>query len=85
MGPGGTRFMNETASSRHGRIDIGGSWIMMPTPCPAFIVTDSQGIHTKFCSSFSEDNADEIADGLGIPGRYPGRAGRPDRAWTPRT
>ena len=63
VGPGGTRFMNETASSRHGRIDIGGSWIMMPTPCPAFIVTDSQGIHTKFCSSFSEDNADEIADG----------------------
>ena len=69
VGPGGTRFMNEAASSRHGRIDIGGSWIMMPTPCPAFIVTDSEGIKTKFCSSFSDANADEIADGWVLEGQ----------------
>lgn len=41
VGLGGTRFMNEAASNRHGRIDIGGRWISTPMPLPSYVVHDA--------------------------------------------
>ncbi len=63
VGPGGTRFMNEAAESRHGRIDIGGSWIMMPTPNPTWFIIDADQIENKMASTFSDKNEKEIEDG----------------------
>ena len=68
VGPGGTRFMNESAEARHGRIDIGGSWIMMPTPNPTWYIIDNDQIGTKICSTFSDANANEIESGEVIVG-----------------
>ena len=68
VGPGGTRFMNEGAESRHGRIDIGGSWIMMPTPNPAWLIVDSDQIGDKLCATFSDGNAAEIESGAVVKG-----------------
>jgi len=69
VGPGGTRFMREGGTSRHGRINIGGSWIMTPIPNPTwFICDDAVASTTKLVSSFSEGNKDEIADGTVVSG-----------------
>lgn len=68
VGPGGTRFMNETGELRHGRMDIGGSWIMMPTPNPTWFVMDADKIADKICPTFSEGNAKEIESGEVICG-----------------
>ena len=63
-GLNGARFMNEMAENRHGRINIGGRWIMMPLPLPAYYIVDANQIGTKLVSTFSEGNADEIASGV---------------------
>lgn len=68
VGPGGTRFMNEAAEARHGRIDIGGSWIMMPTPNPTWFIIDADQIGGKMAATFSEGNEREIADGTILSG-----------------
>ena len=63
VGPCGGRFVNEAASSRHGRIQMGGGWNIPPMPMPAFAVVDADHIADPMVSGFSEGNADEIADG----------------------
>ncbi|MBR2836037.1 MAG: FAD-binding protein [Coriobacteriales bacterium] len=63
VGPAGGRFVNEAASSRHGRIKQGGGWIIPPMPMPAFAVVDADQIASPLVSGFSDGNADEIADG----------------------
>lgn len=69
VGPTGARFMREGGTSRHGRIDIGGGWIMTPIPNPTwFIVDNDVASTTKLVSSFSEGNAEEIADGTVVSG-----------------
>lgn len=68
VGPGGTRFMNEAGESRHGRINMGGSWIMMPTPNPTWFIVDSEQIAKKMVTTFSEGNVDEIASGEVVKG-----------------
>ena len=66
VGTNGSRFMNETASQRHGRVDIGGRWMSMPCPLPTYLVVDSDQIGNKLVTSFSDGNADEIEKGLVI-------------------
>ena len=69
VGPSGARFMCEGAKSRHGRVEIGGSWIMTPIPNPTYFVCDQDVIETtKLVSSFSEGNAAEIASGAIVSG-----------------
>ncbi len=67
-GCNGARFQDESTRNRHGRINIGGRWISTPMPLPAYYIVDSAQIGTKLMSSFSEGNADEIADGRVISG-----------------
>lgn len=64
VGQNGQRFMNETASQRHGRILIGGRWMSMPCPLPTYLIVDDDQIANKLVSSFSDGNADELAKGL---------------------
>lgn len=69
VGPSGSRFVNEQAEARHGRISIGGSFLMRQTPRPMYAVMDSSlASQFKFLPSFSEGNADEIADGTIVSG-----------------
>ena len=68
-GPSGKRFQDETSLNRHGRIDVGGRWISTPMPLPTYYIVDS----TQFAAGpimvkFSQDNADELADGQIISG-----------------
>ncbi|MBR2834367.1 MAG: FAD-binding protein [Coriobacteriales bacterium] len=44
VGPAGTRFLNEAANSRHGRIDFGGSSIQTPCPDPTYWILDADSI-----------------------------------------
>ena len=68
VGPCGGRFMNEAASSRHGRVSFGGAWNMTPMPMPAYLIVDADHIADPLVSGFSEGNADEIASGAVISG-----------------
>ena len=68
VGPCGGRFMNEAASSRHGRVSFGGAWNMTPMPMPAYLIVDADHIAEPLVSGFSEGNADEIASGAVISG-----------------
>lgn len=63
VGCDGSRFMREDYTQRHGRIQIGGRWMSMPCPLPAYLVVDSDQIANKLVKSFSEANADEIKKG----------------------
>ena len=67
-GCNGARFQDESSRNRHGRINIGGRWISTPMPLPTYYIVDSAQIGTKFISSFSEGNAEEIESGLVISG-----------------
>ncbi len=67
-GCSGARFQNEDTTNRHGRINIGGRWIMTPMPLPTYYIVDSAQIGEKLVSTFSEGNADEIESGLVISG-----------------
>ena len=65
----GSRFQNEQAATRHGRISIGGRWISTPMPLPAYLIIDSVHIAEKpMGSGFSADNSEEIASGEIISG-----------------
>lgn len=70
VGLGGTRFMNEAAENRHGRIDIGGRWISTPMPLPSYIVHDQAQLDAgkKLMGTFSDGYAKEIAEGEIITG-----------------
>jgi succinate dehydrogenase/fumarate reductase flavoprotein subunit/uncharacterized protein with FMN-binding domain len=68
VGLGGSRFMNESAENRHGRIDIGGRWISTPMPLPSYIVHDADQLAVKVMGSFSDNYVDEIAKGKVITG-----------------
>jgi succinate dehydrogenase/fumarate reductase flavoprotein subunit/uncharacterized protein with FMN-binding domain len=68
FGLGGSRFMNEAAENRHGRIDIGGRWISTPMPLPSYIVHDNDQLARKFMGSFSDGYVDEIAAGKVLTG-----------------
>ena len=64
VGPSGSRYVNEQGESRHGRINIGGSFLIRQTPRPTYAVMDSSlAAQFKFHPSFSDGNVDEIADG----------------------
>lgn len=65
VGPGGTRFMNEAGSNRHGRIDIGGSWISTPSPNPTYLIMDAEAVAANpLHSSWSEGSLEEIEKGF---------------------
>ncbi len=68
VGPSGKRFQDETAYNRHGRIDIGGRWIMTPLPLPCYYIVDSAQASSPLMSTFSENNESELADGQVIMG-----------------
>lgn len=69
VGPSGARFQNETAYNRHGRIDIGGRWIMTPLPLPCYYLVDADAfVQGPLMSIFSQDNSAELADGQIISG-----------------
>ncbi len=64
VGPTGERFMNETTSSRHGKINYGGRWIAMPTPLPAYYIFDEAArLAGPVSRNWSEGNVDEIEKG----------------------
>ncbi len=65
----GSRFQNELAETRHGRIKIGGRWIITPMPLPAYLIIDSTHIADgPMTNGFSDDNSEEIESGLIISG-----------------
>lgn len=69
VGPSGSRYVNEQAESRHGRISIGGTYLIRQTPKPTFNVMDSAlAAENKLHSSFSDGNADEIEAGIVLAG-----------------
>ena len=69
VGPSGARFQDETAYNRHGRINIGGRWIMTPLPLPTYYVCDANAeAQGPLMSIFSDDNSAELADGQIITG-----------------
>ena len=63
VGPTGERFMNETTSARHGKINYGGRWISMPTPLPAYYIFDNIAAAIPVSASWSENNAEEVEKG----------------------
>lgn len=63
-GPSGKRFQDETATNRHGRIDIGGRWISTPMPLPTYYIVDSAQIDEALMPNFSDGNVDELEEGL---------------------
>ena len=64
VGSNAQRFMNEATTNRHGRISIGGRYMSMPVPLPTWYIVDStQVAANKLIRSFSDGNADEIANG----------------------
>lgn len=69
FGLGGGRFMNESAETRHGRINIGGRWISTPMPLPSYIVHDADQISKKFQSTFSDNYVNEIKSGEVLTGK----------------
>ena len=68
VGPCGGRFMNEAASSRHGRVSFGGAWNMTPMPMPAYLIVDADHLEKPLVTGFSDGNADEIASGAILSG-----------------
>lgn len=68
VGPVGGRFMNETASARHGRVSFGGAWNLTPVPMPAWLVVDADHIADPLVTGFSDGNADEIESGAVLSG-----------------
>ena len=69
VGPSGSRYVNEQAESRHGRISIGGAYLIRQTPRPTWYVMDSDlAAQYKFHPSFSDGNVDEIASGIVLQG-----------------
>ena len=70
VGLGGDRFMNETAATRHGRIDIGGRWISTPMPLPSYLVQDADQLAAgnKLVGAFSDGYVDELATGEVLKG-----------------
>lgn len=70
VGLGGSRFMDETAAARHGRIDIGGRWISTPMPLPAYVVQDAESLAAgnKLVTGFSDGYVDELASGEVLTG-----------------
>lgn len=65
----GSRFQNEQAATRHGRISIGGRWISTPMPLPAYLIIDSTHIADgPMTNGFSDDNQAEIESGLILSG-----------------
>lgn len=69
VGPSGSRYVNEQAESRHGRINIGGAFLIRQTPRPTYAVMDSAlAAQYKFQATFSDGNVDEIANGTLLSG-----------------
>lgn len=68
VGPCGGRFMNEAASSRHGRVSFGGAWNMTPMSMPAYLIVDADHLEKPLVTGFSDGNADEIASGAILSG-----------------
>lgn len=69
VGPSGSRYVNEQAESRHGRISIGGAYLIRQTPRPTYNVMDSVlAAENKLQGGFSDGNKDEIADGTVLVG-----------------
>ena len=64
VGMDGTRFISETASNRHGKVQIGGRWVTMPTSERNYVIMDNAKVSTtKLGRTFSEGNVDEIEKG----------------------
>ena len=69
IGPSGERYMDETQSTRHGRIYFAGRYIQMPSPLPAYFICDQAALSSgKLYASFSDNNEEEIANGWFIKG-----------------
>lgn len=68
VGRSGARFVNEVASNRHGRINVGGRWCMPPIPIPTYYVTDAASIGEPLLPKFSDDNSLELSTGEIIQG-----------------
>ena len=71
FGLGGSRFMNEVAQNRHGRINIGGRWISTPMPLPAYLVHDADQLAAgkKYVKTFSDNYVNEIKSGEVLTGK----------------
>ena len=64
VGPGGTRFMNEAYTNKHGRIDIGGRMIQTPYPNPTYMICDADALASKSLhAAWSEGNVKEVEKG----------------------
>ncbi len=69
VGMDGTRFISETETNRHGKINIGGRWMTMPASEKNFVVVDNSVVFTtKLSSIFSEGNVEEIEKGWILKG-----------------
>ncbi|MBP3700588.1 MAG: FAD-dependent oxidoreductase [Lachnospiraceae bacterium] len=65
VGPNGTRFINESLMTRHGKHNIHGSWQTVPTVLPAYAIFDEAVFTAGPINSvaWSEDNTAELAKG----------------------
>ena len=64
VGMDGTRFLSETAANRHGKVQIGGRWITMPTSERNYVIMDDAKVSTtKLGRIFSDGNKEEIEKG----------------------
>ena len=69
VGPEGKRFMDETTTVRHGKINYGGRWISMPTPLPAYFICDAAGLAAgPISKNWSEGNQEEVEKGWIVKG-----------------
>lgn len=66
VGTNGTRWMNETQTHRHGRWLVGGEWLIMKHPIPAYVIFDDDArleyLSTMF-TQWSADGVEEIEKG----------------------
>lgn len=69
VGSNGARFINEAIENRHGKVEIGGRWVTMPSSDKNFIIVDESVVSTKKMSySWSDGAKDELEKGWIIKG-----------------
>lgn len=69
VGSNGARFINEGIENRHGKVQIGGRWVTMPTSDKNWVIVDESIVSTKKLSfMWSEGAKDELEKGWIIKG-----------------
>ena len=69
VGSNGARFINEAIENRHGKVEIGGRWVTMPTSDKNWLIVDDAIVSSKKLSWMWSDGAkDELEKGWIVKG-----------------